>query len=310
MYCYFFSEFPAAVKLNGAILGRVDGSPRGVNMDENVLVEICPLISGGNYNFIADKSFFDAPPPFVSITDLKGGYLIRLTERPLPAEFKIIAQQKTNYAAATVFYDGGLKLSLETPQGFFSDAYFFNDDNAEISFPAISSHDFAFIFFKGKSVLYVYDLVGKPKRVFATVANGFSLQPFTTTVLIKDMAKHKITAAYEFRNETFTEVSRKVEKSDSFDAEKVPLPLISYAFIEELSVGGDYSFYLSEGIKDNADKLREYLGEFIGIMPPPVFRDENEIGLVYKIEKNKYAVDYITVELKDNKIVNLKRSET
>ena len=310
MYCYFSSEYPAAVKLNGAYLGRVDGEPRGVSLEENVLVEICPLNSGGNYNFYVDKNFFLSPPPYVCVADLKGGYLIRIAERPRDNDFNVVAQQKNDFAAVTVFYDGGLKLSLETPQGFFSDSFSFTAKKAEISFGTIDSYDFAFVFFKEKRFLCVYAIHGEPKKVLSLASDGFSLMPFTTVLSVNDMAKHKITRVWNYLNGEFTVKSTTVERAESFTPSALPEKLVPYAFLEELCVGKDCLYYLSDEIIKNADKLRDYLGNFIGVMPPPVFRAENEIGLIYKISENKYSVDYVTVQTENGKIVNLKRSET
>ena len=61
-------------------------------------------------------------------------------------------------------------------------------------------------------------------------------------------------------------------------------------------------------MKEHADKLKGFLGDFIGVMPPPKFRNPDEIGLIYKISDDRFKVTYITAELNGEKITNIKKS--
>ena len=85
--------------------------------------------------------------------------------------------------------------------------------------------------------------------------------------------------------------------------------LLPYVFVEEYVVGGNFLDLLTENMQKNADKLPSYLGQVLGVMPPPPFRQYNEIGLVYKKTDNLYYVDYLTVEIVNGKIDNIKRTE-
>ena len=111
--------------------------------------------------------------------------------------------------------------------------------------------------------------------------------------------------AYNASDGTVKETSRKVTANEKFNPENLPDFLIPYAFCEEFLCGGDFTRYLSDGIKENTDKLKGYLGEFIGVTTPPLFRDYKEIGLIRKTTERKYSVDYYTFETEDKKINNI-----
>ena len=55
--------------------------------------------------------------------------------------------------------------------------------------------------------------------------------------------------------------------------------------------------------------IENYLGNYIGVMPPPKFRAENEIGLIYSKSAHLYEVKYVTFQFENRKITNLKLSE-
>lgn len=312
MYCYFSSEHPLAVKINGAFFGRIDGDAKGIRIDEeSVFIEVCPLTFGETFGFVLDKNFLFNPPKHISVADLKGGFFIRISLPENFNGFNLVAQEKYPDAIVTVFSENGLKTSIETPQSFFSDNFLFTTDTAEISRINISDKDVIAIFFNKKSAVYLYELTDKIKKLGVILADSFFFNNgFLYTALTKkDIAKHKIESAYIISDGKIYEKERKISPSSEFDKTAISERLIPFAFFEELSLGGDYGFYLSDGVNKNADKLKSYFGDFLSVMPPPPFRNVNEIGLIYKTGENKYTVDYATVEIENGKIVNLKRSD-
>jgi hypothetical protein len=84
---------------------------------------------------------------------------------------------------------------------------------------------------------------------------------------------------------------------------------VPYAFTEELTVGLLGKEFLDDDIKENADKLHEFFGDFIGVMPPPTFRNSDEVGLIYNDGKNKYKVKYYLFDMKNGKICNIKTAD-
>ena len=146
--------------------------------------------------------------------------------------------------------------------------------------------------------------------MFSDFVEDYSISDGLTTFQhLKDMAKHKNQTCWKIENNNLVPLNTSITRSQNFNLSTLPAPLIPFAFFEEVLCGGTFNEFLSENVLKNADKIKGYLGEFIGVMPPPLFRKPNEIGLIYKKDKNLYSVDYFSVTLKDNKIDNISHCE-
>ena len=314
MYFYFYAEYPAIIKLNGIYYGSITSTIKSCNFDnvESPFIEVCPLSSKqSSVNFILDSSFLSSPPEFISVTDLKGGYLIKFNKTFNSGDFGIIGQEKQSDFIATVFSDNGYKLSIETPNDFFAEALDFGVSCVTFNTGICGTEKLLSIGFNNDPViLEVYKLNGKIRKVYSGSVDSFSLtNELTTTEKFKDMAKHVRNCTWTYQNNVLEEKSRSVVASPNFSLENLPIKLLPYAFLEELLAGGDIAEYLSEGIKENASNLSGYLGEFLGIMPPPLFRRPEEIGLIYPIGERRYLVEYYTFEIENKKIANIKKPD-
>ena len=106
MYFYFSSGYPAAIKLNGLYFGIITDSVKAcdIKTEDNPFIEICPLSSGEKgVNFLLTEHFLSSPPEGVSVTDLKGGYLIKFNASHRGGQFGITAQEKFRDAVVTVY---------------------------------------------------------------------------------------------------------------------------------------------------------------------------------------------------------------
>ena len=134
MYFYFSAEYLSAIKLNGAYFGLLGNEVKSVNIDqpEKTLVEIIPL-NGNNTptNFLLNQDFLSSPN-VATVIDLKGGYFISLDNNFILKEFSVLAQEKYADCVATVFCDGQPKLSIETPNSFFTDTLSMRCDSVKI----------------------------------------------------------------------------------------------------------------------------------------------------------------------------------
>lgn len=312
MYFYFFCEFPAVIKFQGVIFGTVDNSVKFCNFESPYpLVEICPLMDGSApVAFFPDETFLNAPPESVTVTDLKGGYFLKFSKPYKMDGFKILAQEKYRDAAITAFLDNGYKISLETKTDFFAETLNFSPLSVTFQHGEGVNGNLIFALFdcEDKKILNVYG-VKETALLFSKETDEFNLSTlgFTTTECLRDIAKHTIVSEYSESGGEIKELSRKVTAGESFAREKLTERLIPYAFSEEFLCGGDYSFYLADSVKENADKLKGFFGEFIGVTPPPLFRNYKEIGFIYKIAERKYSVEYFTFDIAENKIININK---
>lgn len=310
MYFYFYCEYAAVIKFQGVIFGTVNNSVKFCNLDTPYpLVEICPLnCEGENIAFYITDNFLECPPKNVSVTDLKGGYFLRFLKAEKTGDFKINTQARFADACFTAFFDNGYKISLETRSGFYADTLAFSFNDVKVTRGEGANSDIMFALFDcgNKKILNAYS-IKNPALLFSKEIEEFSvnLSGFTVLERKKDIAKHVIETLYAEKDGEIKELSRKVTCSDNFDREKVSDKLIPYVFAEEFLCGGDYKFYLSEDLKETADKLGGYFGDFIGISPPPLFRDYREIGFIKKFAERKYSVDYFTFEIENGIITNI-----
>ena len=314
MYYYFSADFPAAMKLNGIYVGELHETVKAMNVNalSPPLIEICPLgLSAGSINFILNDDLLISPTENLSVTDLKGGYLLKFTKRQKWQEFKILAQEKLPHAVITVFYDGTLKLSIETEKDFFAKTFDFCIDSAEIIPFTLNGVNVIAIKLCGKTdILCVYDLSSKIKELFFRPVHSFTTDgEFTTTEKLCDMAKHQITCSWTLDNGCLIERTRSVTRSNKFDLSRLNEKLIPYAFIEEFIAGGNIDDYTTGNVKEHADSLGGFLGNFIGVMPPPTFRTIEEVGLIYKKKENLYYAEYFTFDLDGRKICNIKKCD-
>ena len=312
MYFYFAADYPSAIKINGIYYGKLSSAVKPLRIDEGCpLIEICPLLLGESaVNFILDEQFLSNPPDGILLTNLKGGYLIKFLRRFYDGEFSVVCQQKYDDCIATVFKENGLKLSIETREDFFAQTYKLDATDAEIIRFSLDNIPFLAVCIENQSIktLFVYKLSGKIQNLMCRQVDGFTAKnnELTTTERFKDIAKHTVITEWVF-DEQLKAKNNSVKVSENFSLENLNEKLIPYAFLEAFLVDGEWKEYLSDSIKEHADKLKDYLGEYIGVMPPPTFRNQNEVGVIYREKDSLYTVEYFTFESADKKINNINK---
>jgi len=311
MYFYFSSGYPAVIKINGIYYGQITDTVKQIDLtyQEPPFIEVCSLSpTEKSVFFILDDGFLSSPPPSVTITDLKGGYLIKFTPSYFQDGFKVISQERFNDSLVTVFCENGFKISIETNGDFYAETLKFEFSDLSVERVELFNTPFVFVRFKGKTnLLSVYKINGNIYKVFSREVADYSADGrLTTTENLLDMAKHKRVIEWNFNGESFVVSNCKISKNPDFNPFSINEKLIPFTFIEELGVGGDIFEYLNDNVRENADKLKGYFGDFVGVMPPPTFRAPDQVGLVYKRTENLFFVRYFTFELVDKKISNVK----
>lgn len=311
MYYYFSTDFPTIIKINGQYKGKTDDLLAYHALpDEQIFVEIYPLSCDCTpFCFLVDEKFFISPPPNLILTDLKGGYLIKLVMPPLSTPFKIVAQEKFPFAVATVFEDNGLKLSIETPTDMYAENFNFVCNSVSITPFSFWGEQLLCVKFEARKCLLNCYLLGKQiTPVFSKKVDSFSIENgFFTTESFLDIAKHVLTCEWELLNGRLIKKNVRIEKSPAFNARQIPPHALPYAFLEEFLLTDQVQEFAQPNLCDNVTHLRAYLGNYIGVMPPPEFRSIDEVGLIYSQSANKYSVNYFTFTAQDGKICNIKR---
>lgn len=313
MYFYFSSNYPAVIKINGIFYGTLDSVVKTLRIEDDLCpyIEICSLKGDGNVNFILNQEFLSCPHESVCVTDLKGGYLIKVFQTRISSDFSILAQEKFENALVTVFNENGLKISIETTNDFYAETLKVCPTSASIKkFFCEQNELIAISLIAQKTFLSVYTLNPKIKKVFMREVDEYSLENGLETVENhKDIAKHVVTSCWSFDGENFTTNNTRVKKSENFNPDLLPDKIIPYAFLEALLTGDEINCFLGSNVLENADKLPGFFGNFLGIMPPPTFRKREEIGLLYSASNNRYSVEYYIFDVIDRKICNIKKAD-
>ncbi len=308
MNLYFISEYPCAVKINGLYFTSVSSEIKSIKVDDAPFIEICSLSTAQpNVNFFPNQEFFDNLPKNVCVTDLKGGYLISLKKSYKDISFGVIGQQKFNNCIITLFAENGIKLSVETPYDFYAEELLFEPSGLKAQKIWLNSTELLLVELTGeKKVIMLFSLNNKLIKLFEREIDSYNISNgFTTTEKIYDIAKHTVEIDWEYSKDKINKLTTRVSRKEGFSISDLNERILPYAFIEEFFIGGEYLEYLSSGIIANSKNLKSYFGDFIGIMPPPLFREENEIGLIYQKSSNFYCVEYFTFILEDRLISNI-----
>ncbi|MBO7149349.1 MAG: hypothetical protein J6V71_00490 [Clostridia bacterium] len=312
MYYYFSAKFASILKINGVYYGEINQTTKRVEILEcNSFIEVCPLeLEHFPFSFILNDNFLISPPKNICVVDLKGGYLIEFNFLQDNSAFAVLVQEKFNYAVATVFKENGLKVSIETPNDFFAETISFPAESAKITpFSLRNCRLIAITFLGTETLLNCYLLENNIQKVFSKTVSGCSFNNgFCSTEEFLDIAKHTLTIHWDIEENKLIKRDFSLSRAKDFCIDTLPEHLIAYAFLEELLCGGDTIEYLAENVKENKDFLVGFFGEFLGVMPPPDFREFDELGLIYKCAENKYKVEYFKFELQDKKICNIKKT--
>ncbi len=307
MNFYFSSPVNSALKIDGELMPPLAwDKPLELNPCLSPFIEYLPLNSPYNLHFFLDENLLNNPPNTIEICDLKGGYNVCFIPPEQTMPFKVVTQKKTD-ACFTIFCQNGYALSVETANDFFTTNLSPANRYEIVQFYLDGKNLTAVIITTNKKQILVFDTsTGKINLLTNQTVNEIDLNGGLT--LIKkyfDIAKHSVTTNYGYQNGELYIKNKDIKSHPAFDKFNIGDRLIPYVFLEEFLVGGDYDFYLCEEVKVNKDKLFGYFGEYLGVIPPPRFRPQNEVGIIKRKSENHYFIDYFSFDVKDGKILNL-----
>ena len=291
MKVYFFSEKPSALTLNGVYLGMIDGFERSVELDpdDGVYVEITPA-DCLPLRFTIDQDFLFSPPPQINLyyTDSAVAvYAFGFVRED--QTLKVLQETRLGNAHFTIYRQGGLYLRFDYGKTCVHPL----DDGFEEC--EIKEIDDGYLLI-GKTNFLLLDRNG---NVFVR-SEGEVLEAGETLkaeIPFHDALGHTVIS--EWRGGRLL--------SSSIRTKRAPTEATyALALFESLLVGGDPAPYLHEKIRDKADSLREFLGNYLSV----VLCDEtNRIGLVYERKKGVYDVRYFYVSVEEGKISNISPEE-
>lgn len=302
MTVYILAEFPFALRADGRLKEK-NTTYCEFEANENALIEILPLDLSPAKCFLAGEAFFGQSTVGAVKVRLKKGYFLKLEQRPHDLPFSLLFQKKPKGAVLTAYADGTYKFSAETQNDYFA-----------LSFGEKIS-DAGEFFFENERFFYAYSekkrlvcLRAEPRleKVFDGSAENFSFDgTFVTESSFGDFSAHVTKTEWAFDGTAFRPRRSELKKRDGSSFRALPDELIPYAFAEAVLSGDDPSPYLSEDLAKKISLLRDYLGRYVGVFPPP--KKENDIlpALLYPEKEGVYSCKSLSCEILSGKIVNL-----
>lgn len=287
MKVYFLSEKPSALTLNGVYLGMIDGFERSVELDpdDGVHAEIAPA-GYVPLRFMIDEDFLFSPPPRIELyfTDcavavFASGFLPEDQTLTVKQELQIGAARFTVYRQGEVYlrYDNGKTHVVPL------DDRFEQCEIKEINDGYLLTGKSAFLLLKRDGTVFV-------RSEGEVVEAGRTLK---AEIPFHDMMGHTVLSEWQGGKLLSSAVRAKHSPTAATYA---------LALFESANIGLDPSPYLHEKIREKADSLKEFLGDYRSV----VLTDRPErVGLVYERKTRVYDVRYFTVTVEDGKISNI-----
>ena len=299
------SERCAALKLDGAYIGLIDGFERFIDTDDGakILAEVVPQGDALPLSFFIDGDFFKNPPEFADVYLIGGDAVIYVSRyEPRAKKLEVVAQTRFCGGLYTLFLNGGgIYLNCENAS---CNLYELSRGFESACFKESSVGGRPVLLVEGKGCLAIISESGE--RVFYNPAESWQCgDTLSVTVNFNTCAGCKAVCSFAYDGHKFT-----LEKSVTRECVPPDISVLHFAFFESVLTRGDFANYLCDELKANAEALPSYLGEFVDVTIPyrKFYERHGEIfaaGLVYPVAPNLFSVKYYAVDIKDGKITNV-----
>lgn len=297
MKIYFLSSQPCALSLNGLFYGVTDRFERfaEICLSDKVYAQFSPEGSLPIGFFITEE-LTKTPPLGCEVYLLRDGICIYACDfAPADLSLRPVAQTREGDTLATVFWQGKLQLSIESPKGFFNATLPPLFDPCEVIF-----HE-DLLLLKGENALAVYDLTCKRLLLEKYTACSLSGNTLNATLPLSDRLQRFAKCEWELTNgeckrTAFTLAQASENQQPSED-------LLAYAFFECALIGEDFAPFLADALQPDAEHIRAFLGDFVAVT---LTEEPTVCGLVRVKKERLFAVDYFAVEIREGKIADVK----
>lgn len=297
MKIYFLSSLPCALTLNGVYFGITDSFERSaeVCLSDKIYAEFSPE-GGLPIGFFITENLRDTPPEGCEVYLLQDGLAVYARDfQKKDFTLRPIAQAREGNLLATVFWQGALQLTIESPKGFFNATLPPSFDPCTLSFHG------DFLLIEGNCMLALYSLACK--RLLLEKISDFSLDDNTlnATLPLSDRLGRSAKCVWELTQENC--VLKEFTLLQAGACDEPPADLLAYAFFESFLIGGDFTLFLADELIADAENIRAFLGDFIAVT---LTDKANVCGLVRRKKERLFEVDYFSVEIEKGKIVDVK----
>ncbi len=295
MKIYFLSSKPCALTLNGVFYGVTDRFERfaELSLSDKIYVSFSPE-GAQPVTFFLTEDTLSTPPDGCEIYLLKDGAAIYANDfSPVDCALQPVAQRREGGTLATLFSQGKLQLTVESPDGFF---------NATLP-PSFSPSKLFFvhglILLKGEKAFALYTKDCKRLLLEEFLSLEWSENTLTATLPLSDALQRVADCGWELSENGCT--LNKFTVRQPTDG-KLPEQLLAYAFFESVLLRANYVDFLSDELQADRENILSFLGDFIAVT---LTEEENVCGLVRKKGERLYRVDYYAVKIENGKISDI-----
>ena len=302
MKTYFLSSEPCALSINDAFFGVTDLFERfaDVHLADNLFIRFTPQNAQPIAFFLNDSIRFKAPDG-VEVYFVKDGIALFAKQFP-PTDYTLrpITQTQKDNLLVTVFQQGNVQISFQTHTDFQIDVLPKSFAQCEIRFLDNA------VLLVCPTHLAVYSLSGK--RLFLEEVTHYEIDgnQLSVTMPLSEVLGRSANGVYQIENDALTPISFALTQLRTKDGEErvedIQAQLLPFAFLETVRCGGNFTAFLHEDLLNKADTLRQFLGDFVAIIPTD---DIYVFGLVKRIGERIFDTTYYRIHIKDTKVCDV-----
>ena len=304
MKIYFLSSTPCTLSLNGVFFGVTDGFERfaEISLSDRIFAKFTPE-GALPIGFFITESLPSAPPLGCEVYLLRDGIAVYARDfPPIDCVLRPIAQRRFDDTLVSVFQQGRIQCSIQSPSGFF---------NATLP-PAFSqcalSARAGLFFLEGQNHLAVYTKTGQCALMEEILSFSVEDNELNATLPLSSSLGRVADCAWLLDEKgcvrtRFTLRQTRTQTGES-DAEKIAEELLPFAFFESVSLGINPADFLSDELAGEADKVVRFLGDFKGVC---LTKDPYTCGLIKEKAPRLFEVAYYTVTVENGKITDIQR---
>ncbi|MBO5240953.1 MAG: hypothetical protein J6B56_06015 [Clostridia bacterium] len=302
MKIYFLSSRPCALTLNDAYFGLTDHFERfaELSLKDNVFVRFTPE-NAQPIGFFLNEAVRHSPPAGCEVYLLSNAIAIYARDFP-PSDLslKILCQKHLEKSTLTLFYQGALQLSIETEEGFFVSTLPPSFERSELFYES------GLFFLKAPDALAIYTKTGERVLLENYISMDIKSGELHARLPLSDSLGRIADCVWTLDENGVTQIKCALSQARTISGEHDPArlqaELLPFAFFESVLVGADYASLLSNDLAPQAERLKEYLGDFKAVT---LTDDPNVCGLVYAKGERLFEVKPFTVTLQNGKIADV-----
>ena len=290
------------LSLNGVFYGVTDSFERfaEINLSDRVFAKFSPEGSLPIGFFITEE-LLSTPPEGCEVYLIKDGLAVRACDfSPVDCTLRPIAQKRFDDTLVSVFQQGRIQCTLQSPDGFF---------NATLP-PAfavctLSEHGGLF-FIESEKHLAVYTREGECVLSEEILSFAATETELNATLPLSDTLGRVADCTWILEKTGCRRTRFSLRQARAYDGEseeeKIRDELLPYAFFESVLLGENYTEMLSDDLRPKAESLVRFLGEFRAVT---LTANPCVCGLIREKAPRLFEVSYFTVTVENGKIADI-----